>query len=535
MSSNKNSSRSSTGSSGGNISNTDLRVAQAHQDQYDWTELDVGVNSASSSGTPVTRGLPSSTRKQNTRMSQTQPRSSFSTPVKKKSSSSEAILTPDTVTNTPSPSSSPDRHNGLSPMFERSGGTPRSSPKASPRNSHARYLDSLNDVGFIVVDMDEDEAFARRLDQELRDAELAAELERTEQSQNLARHQQASSAFAIEGRDSFNSNGPVTPNNPSSQDRQQEGEVSAFTSRRNKYMPYFKALVVFVLVTGVSFVTFLLLFAGPKAVVDPNTWMPGWPEHDSGKVGEHNKWVPDLVDNGLNLVVLNNLDRGSAWNEIFRQSISEWDNGTPDAVTLQMKRVSTYDPDCTAVKRAMKVCNGNYGPTDWRGVNQIILQDNFIITSIAKMNDYYLEGTDSAQMLYTMCHELGHGLGLGHFDENFYNKDLGNCMDYTERPENNMHPDESTYKALVELYGSVDGSASSTSVTAEKQLKIPGNRKLTLADEQFDKLAKYLLNPVEASAESGAGWRVLLRTENAVYHQKDLHDGYSIRSTILLA
>jgi predicted Zn-dependent protease len=130
---------------------------------------------------------------------------------------------------------------------------------------------------------------------------------------------------------------------------------------------------------------------------------------------------------GLTLQVLNNLDEGSDWHQYFETAIADWNDGTPDAVNLYL-RSSSYDPDCRAVRKAMKVCNGNYGPTDWRGVNQILLQDEFIITSLAKMNDYYLEGTNMAQKQYTMCHELGHGLGLGHTDENFYNRDLGNWL-----------------------------------------------------------------------------------------------------------
>ena len=141
---------------------------------------------------------------------------------------------------------------------------------------------------------------------------------------------------------------------------------------------------------------------------------------------------------------------------------------------------------------------------------------------------------------------LGHGLGLGHFDENFYNKDLGNCMDYTERPENNMHPDESNFLVLEELYGTVSESGINTGKTVAVEEKLrndDGNRQLSLADEQqlFDKYADFLSDPIDVSGESGDfpdvrdGWRLLRRTENAVYHQKDLPDGYSIRSTILLA
>lgn len=137
-------------------------------------------------------------------------------------------------------------------------------------------------------------------------------------------------------------------------------------------------------------------------------------------------------------------------------------------------------------------------------------------------------------------------MGLGHFDENFYNKDLGNCMDYTEKPENNMHPDESNFMVLEELYGNVNQihDSSGDTVVLEEQLKNSGNRQLTLADEQhlFDEYAKILMHdPIEVSNESGQfpdvknGWRLLRMTENAVYHQKDLPNGYSIRSSILLA
>ena len=119
-------------------------------------------------------------------------------------------------------------------------------------------------------------------------------------------------------------------------------------------------------------------------------------------------------------------------------------------------------------------------------------------------------------------------------------------MDYTEKPENNMHPDESNFLVLEELYGNVNQSDFITgeTVAVEEKLENNGNRQLSLANEQqlFDEYAKILMHdPIEVSDESGEfpdvknGWRLLRRTEHAVYHQKDLPNGYSIRSSILLA
>ena len=50
-----------------------------------------------------------------------------------------------------------------------------------------------------------------------------------------------------------------------------------------------------------------------------------------------------------------------------------------------------------------------------------------------------------------------HTTGLPHTDENFNNPDLGNCLDYTVTPKNNMHPDESNYRRLASIYGTVGG------------------------------------------------------------------------------
>ena len=65
-----------------------------------------------------------------------------------------------------------------------------------------------------------------------------------------------------------------------------------------------------------------------------------------------------------------------------------------------------------------------------------------------------------------MCHEIGHAFGLGHTDEIFGNADLGDCMDYTNSPENNLKPTLRNYDFLFQLYGIVPGGTPYTSPTA---------------------------------------------------------------------
>ena len=44
------------------------------------------------------------------------------------------------------------------------------------------------------------------------------------------------------------------------------------------------------------------------------------------------------------------------------------------------------------------------------------------------------------------------GFGLPHTDDNPYNSDLGNCLDYTTTPQNNLYPGYVNYKKLNGMY-----------------------------------------------------------------------------------
>lgn len=439
-------------------------------------------------------------------------------------------------------------------------GTPRSSPRNSPtrgspkRGSPTRGSPRRGFLGMFVDDTANDEAVARRLEQELHDAEIAARLTREDRA---SAHERASADFAVAtvparptGMDSFVES-PSRPIRQRGSVSQRHKGADASTASypedcRSKTMHYGGRVLLSLLIGGITFLIYVTVFGRRTSdVLDPASWLSGYPESDPsmGSVGQHNVWKPNNNGNegrsGLKLQVLNNLVVGSDWNEHMESSIYDWDNGTPDAVALNIRSM-THDPDCRAVRRAMKVCNANYGATDWRGVNQILLQDDYIITSLAKMNDYYLEGTNKAQKQYTMCHELGHGLGLGHSDENFHNKDLGNCMDYTERPQNNMHPDTSNFETLEELYGNLNDI-----VRVEQMLPNGGDGRLLitkekrLLEEEFEKYAAYLSGPIEVSskrnAHSDGEWRLLHQTDTAEYHERQLGNGYSIRTSILLS
>lgn len=158
---------------------------------------------------------------------------------------------------------------------------------------------------------------------------------------------------------------------------------------------------------------------------------------------------------GLRLDVLNACD--DTWQSVVRQAIANWGNGSPiDSLTLTVSVVE-YEFECAAVEGKLKICNGNHGPTLWRGLSEILLNpflNNTIFAATSKLNDHYLYDANDHQKLYTSCHELGHGFGLPHWDEDFYNLASGNCMDYTHNPgASSSKPDESNFLYLAQLYG----------------------------------------------------------------------------------
>jgi hypothetical protein len=94
------------------------------------------------------------------------------------------------------------------------------------------------------------------------------------------------------------------------------------------------------------------------------------------------------------------------WQTEFEQAVSDWQES--DALVLETERVDV-DHTCTPVDGYMVVCNANFGATGWVGINENSIVRDVIVSSVAKMNEYYLMNADYDHRRFTMCHEIGHG------------------------------------------------------------------------------------------------------------------------------
>ena len=152
---------------------------------------------------------------------------------------------------------------------------------------------------------------------------------------------------------------------------------------------------------------------------------------------------------GLELDIRNALTKD--WFDYFDEAFDDW-NQSP-SLSLSKEVADKPDPDCSPIRGIMTVCNKNYGNTQWTGLNEVYYENGVIVSSVAKMNEFYLSGAGNAEKQYVMCHEIGHGFGLPHRDTSVNNRDLGTCLDYTNTYKNNMHPDEEDFQNLESLYG----------------------------------------------------------------------------------
>jgi hypothetical protein len=156
----------------------------------------------------------------------------------------------------------------------------------------------------------------------------------------------------------------------------------------------------------------------------------------------------------------------SAWTSYLSTASSDWSKSTVLDTTIV---TGAGINRCGMVSGRVEVCNDSYGYNGWLGLASINISGSHITQGSVKLNDsYYSSSTYNtpAWRLMVMCQEVGHTFGLDHQDEDNYNANLGTCMDYTNDPSTNQHPNTHDYDMLSSIYGHVDSSTTLSSFPA---------------------------------------------------------------------
>lgn len=133
----------------------------------------------------------------------------------------------------------------------------------------------------------------------------------------------------------------------------------------------------------------------------------------------------------------------------------------PDVLDTTIVPGAANPKNCRATLGRVEVCNSTYGGTGWLGVAQIWISGSHIAQGTVKVNDTYFNTAKyntSAWRNLVMCQEVGHTFGLDHQDTSFSNTNLGTCMDYTNDPSSNQHPNAHDYEELGIIYAHFDST-----------------------------------------------------------------------------
>ena len=150
----------------------------------------------------------------------------------------------------------------------------------------------------------------------------------------------------------------------------------------------------------------------------------------------------------------------SAWDSYLQIAVGDWNLSS--RIQSSLVAGSTSRTTCNPVSGRIEVCNYTYGSTGWLGIAQIWLSSGHIYQGTTKLNDTYFNTSTyntPAWRSAVTCQEIGHDYGLGHQDENFNDDRTTSCMEYTNWPAGNEHPDQHDYDQLYTIYNHLESAS----------------------------------------------------------------------------
>jgi hypothetical protein len=150
------------------------------------------------------------------------------------------------------------------------------------------------------------------------------------------------------------------------------------------------------------------------------------------------------------------------WNRYLRGALDEWNQN--DTVTLIEVDGSTNPQYCDPVSGTVQVCDWWYGTqTGWLGLTRIYFnaRGDHIDAATVMLNNSFMYAPNSrynsdAARRHTLCHELGHTLGLDHLDST-------SCVNDSQYAVfNYLTPTNGDFRQLSRIYEHEDATTTVT-------------------------------------------------------------------------
>ncbi|KAG7354544.1 hypothetical protein IV203_003900 [Nitzschia inconspicua] len=160
-------------------------------------------------------------------------------------------------------------------------------------------------------------------------------------------------------------------------------------------------------------------------------------------------WYFADQSSGIDLGIINAAD--GAYHAYIGNAVNDYSKS--DAVDALRLSTVPYQSLCEPVPGRIKICSGLFGNTDWYGQTIILLSDFEIVSAAIQINASKNMSPEILQ--HTICHQLGHALGLPHRTAGSCLQDIGGAvLDGTAISNQLQHPSQQDLDLLLEMYGS---------------------------------------------------------------------------------
>ena len=161
------------------------------------------------------------------------------------------------------------------------------------------------------------------------------------------------------------------------------------------------------------------------------------------------------------------------WNAYLRATLDDWNQN--ETITLIEVKGATNPQYCEPVAGTVQVCNWMYGTQEgWLGLTRLYFNASgtHIDAATVQLNDSFMYAPNSpynsdAARRHTLCHELGHTIGLDH-------QETTSCMNHSQHAVFNfLTPINEDFRQLRQIYEHADATRTVERQDADLSLFAP--------------------------------------------------------------